>query len=264
MKSLHTFVVLAYKESKYLEECIKSVLNQKYKSEVVIATSTPNDYIDNVAKKYKLKVIKNKNKSKGIGYDFDFALSCAKTELITIAHQDDIYDYEYSEKVVNAYLKNKNLDPIIVFTDYYEIHDSGIEKENTNLKIKRILLKPLKKVNNSNKVKTKRKVIKIGNAISCPAVTFVTKKIEFPVFGSKYKCNVDWNAWEKLSKKDGAFIFVPELLMGHRIDSTTTTTKIINEGTRTKEDLEILKRFWPAPIAKFINHFYKNSEKNNK
>ena len=92
MKSLHTFVVLAYKESKYLEECIKSVLNQKYKSEVVIATSTPNDYIDNVAKKYKLKVIKNKNKSKGIGYDFDFALSCAKTELITIAHQDDIYD----------------------------------------------------------------------------------------------------------------------------------------------------------------------------
>ncbi len=264
MKSLHTFVVLAYKESKYLEECIKSVLNQKYKSEVVIATSTPNDYIDNVAKKYKLKVIKKKNKSKGIGYDFDFALSCAKTELITIAHQDDIYDYEYSEKVVNAYLKNKNLDPIIVFTDYYEIHDSGIEKENTNLKIKRILLKPLKKVNNSNKVKTKRKVIKIGNAISCPAVTFVTKKIEFPVFGSKYKCNVDWNAWEKLSKKDGAFIFVPELLMGHRIDSTTTTTKIINEGTRTKEDLEILKRFWPAPIAKFINHFYKNSEKNNK
>lgn len=264
MKSLHTFVVLAYKESKYLEECIKSVLNQKYKSEVVIATSTPNDYIDNVAKKYKLKVIKNKNKSKGIGYDFDFALSCAKTELITIAHQDDIYDYEYSEKVVDAYRKYKNLDPIIIFTDYYEIHDSGIEKENTNLKIKRILLKPLKKVNNSNKVKTKRKVIKIGNAISCPAVTFVTKKIEFPVFGSKYKCNVDWNAWEKLSKKDGAFIFVPELLMGHRIDSTTTTTKIINEGTRTKEDLEILKRFWPAPIAKFINHFYKNSEKNNK
>lgn len=25
---MHTFVVLAYKESSYLEECIKSVLNQ--------------------------------------------------------------------------------------------------------------------------------------------------------------------------------------------------------------------------------------------
>ena len=44
-KSIHTFVVLAYKESKYLENCIKSVLNQKYKSNVIISTSTPNKYI---------------------------------------------------------------------------------------------------------------------------------------------------------------------------------------------------------------------------
>ena len=28
-QKLHTFVVLAYKESQYLEKCIKSVLNQK-------------------------------------------------------------------------------------------------------------------------------------------------------------------------------------------------------------------------------------------
>ena len=48
--SIHTFVVLAYKESKYLEECIKSVLNQKYRSEVVIATSTPNKFIDKIFK----------------------------------------------------------------------------------------------------------------------------------------------------------------------------------------------------------------------
>ena len=46
---MHTFVVLAYKESSYLEECIKSVLNQKYPSKVVIATSTPNQYIENIA-----------------------------------------------------------------------------------------------------------------------------------------------------------------------------------------------------------------------
>ena len=75
-KKEHTFVVLAYKESEYLEECIKSVLNQKYKSDVVIATSTPNDYIDKMAKKYKLKVIVNNSEKKGIGVDFDFASNC--------------------------------------------------------------------------------------------------------------------------------------------------------------------------------------------
>ena len=66
----HTFVVLAYKESEYLEECIKSVLNQKYKSKVLIATSTPNKFINNIAKKYSLDVIEN-NGAKGIGNDFD-------------------------------------------------------------------------------------------------------------------------------------------------------------------------------------------------
>lgn len=49
--SNHTFVVLAYKESEYLEECIKSVLNQSVKTKVVIATSTPNEYITMLAKK---------------------------------------------------------------------------------------------------------------------------------------------------------------------------------------------------------------------
>ena len=39
----HTFLVLAYKESQYLEECIKSVTNQTVPTNVVIGTSTPND-----------------------------------------------------------------------------------------------------------------------------------------------------------------------------------------------------------------------------
>ena len=34
----HTFVVCAYKESQYLEECIQSVLNQNIKSNVIIST----------------------------------------------------------------------------------------------------------------------------------------------------------------------------------------------------------------------------------
>ena len=40
--------------------------------------------------------------------------------------------------------------------------------------------------------------------------------------------------------------------------------EIINDGIRTKEDLEMFKKFWPIPIAKLINKFYSNSEKNNK
>lgn len=55
----HTFVVCAYKESQYLEECIQSVLNQNVKSKVIISTGTPNSYIKEIAEKYKLQLFVN-------------------------------------------------------------------------------------------------------------------------------------------------------------------------------------------------------------
>lgn len=262
MDSIHTFVVLAYKESDKLEDCIKSVLNQKYKSKVVIATATPNDYIYNMVKKYDLEVLVNENHI-DIGGDFDFAISCGKTDLVTVAHQDDIYDYEYSYEMVEAYKNNK--DAIIIFPNYYEIKKNEKVYNNLNLKIKRILLRPLKNQNKSYKKSRKKAVLKYGCAIGCPSVTFNTNKVKLPVFfGSGMKCNIDWFGWERLSNLEGKFIYIPKFLMGHTISEETTTTEIINAGIRTKEDLFMLKKFWPTWMAKIINKLYKNAEKNNK
>ena len=258
--SIHTFVVLAYKESKYLESCIKSVLNQKYKSNVVIATSTPNKYIDKLAKKYNLEVIVNNN-SIGIGGDFDFAISCAKSKLVTIAHQDDIYNFEYSFEIIKKYEKCKN--SIILFSDYYEIKNENNEYKNTNLRIKRILLFPLRFNILNGKKFWKRRSLSLGCPICCPSVTFVKDKISLPLFEYDFRCNIDWHAWETLSKKNGNFSFINKCLMGHRVHEESTTTEIINDNKRTKEDLEMFKRFWPNFIAKFINKFYIKSEKNN-
>ena len=119
-RSIHTFSVLAYQESPYLEECIKSVLAQDYSSEVVIATSTPNQFIEKLAKKYNLEIKVNDGKT-GIGADFDFALNAGETELVTIAHQDDIYDPGYSKAMVEAYCKHP--DSLIIFPNYYELRN---------------------------------------------------------------------------------------------------------------------------------------------
>lgn len=261
MKSIHTFVVLAYKESNLLEDCIKSVLNQKYKSNVVIATSTPNNYIIDLAKKYNLKLYENPNKGFGIGNDFDFASNCVKSKIVTIAHQDDIYEFEYSYKVVEMFKKYPKA--LIIFSDYYEIKKQKKQYTNKNLKIKRILLFPLNFKFLSKFKFIKRFVIRFGNSISCPAVSYVQDNVPKNKFNNKMKCDVDWDAWESLSKLKGNFIYINDKLMGHTVSEETTTTKIINSGIRTKEDLEIFKKFWPDKIAKFINKFYKNSEKNN-
>ncbi len=57
----HTFVICAYKESEFLEECILFVKNQSISSRRgnFIATSTPNKYIEALAEKYNLKVFVN-------------------------------------------------------------------------------------------------------------------------------------------------------------------------------------------------------------
>lgn len=258
-KTIHTFVVLAYKESKYLEDCIKSVLNQSYKSKVVIATTTDNKFIRNLAKKYNLEVIVGEHTN--IGGDFDFAVQCGKTKLVTVAHQDDLYDYNYSKEVVSQYTKYN--DASIIFTDYYEIRKNEKVYSNTNLKIKRILLLPLKLKFLSKFKFIKRLILRFGNSICCPAVTFVKSNCPKKIFVSDYKCDVDWFAWEKLSKLNGRFIYIKCKLMGHRISEETTTTDIINSGIRTKEDFEIYCKFWPKWFAKIINKLYKNSEKSN-
>ena len=257
---LHTFVVLAYKESQYLETCIKSVLNQKYPSEVVIATSTPNDFIRSLASKYKLEIIVNDGK-KGIGNDFDFAIKCGKTKLVTVSHQDDIYEYDYSYHIVEEYKKYN--DAIILFSDYFELRNGNKVFKNLNLNIKRLLLIPLKSGKLNRFKLNKRASIALGCSICCPAVTFNIDRIKFPVFASDFKCDVDWNAWERLSKLEGRFIFVNKPLMQHRIHVESTTTEIIKDNIRTKEDLEMLKRFWITPVAKIICKIYSNSEKSN-
>lgn len=259
---LHSFVVLAYKESPYLESCIRSVLHQSEESRVVIATSTPNSYIQKYADKYGLEVVINPQARGGIGCDFDFARKCADSILVTVAHQDDIYDYQYASSMVSSYKKNK--DALILFPDYYEIRGKQKIFSNINLKIKKLLLSPLRSTKRANAKWRKRAVLALGNSICCPAVTFVNGNIcEDEIFPRDLLCNVDWKAWEILSRKQGRFVYIRKMLMGHRVHEGSTTTEIIRDNIRTKEDFDILKSFWPAPLAKFIAKVYSLSEKSN-
>ena len=41
----HTYSICAYKESKYLEECVLSIINQSMKSNILMVTSTPKRYL---------------------------------------------------------------------------------------------------------------------------------------------------------------------------------------------------------------------------
>ena len=262
MKNNHTFVLLAYRESEYLEECIKSLKKQTIKTNIIIATSTPNKYISDLAKKYKLEVLVNTGE-KGIANDFNFACNIPNYSLITVAHQADIYEADYVKNIMKYYKKDKK--SLIIFSDYYEIRNNKKIYANKNLKIKRFLLFPLKFKFISKSKFIKRSALRFGNAICCPSVTFCKDNINInKIFTSSFISNMDWLAWERLSKEKGNFIYINKKLMGHRVHEDSTTTKIIEEGNRTNEDYEMFQKFWPKKIAKFLSKKYKNSEKSNK
>ena len=252
----HTFAILAYKESEYLEECIKSVMKQNKESEIIILTQTPCDFITKLAKKYKLETVEIKEK--GIGNAFDFALKYIKTEFVTICHQDDVYYEDYYNEVV----KKMNSKTLISFSDYDEFKNDKIVSTNTNLKIKRILLFPIRLFKNSKFIR--RRSLSLGCPICCPAVTFNKNLVKTPLFENPdFRSDVDWQAWETISKLKGEFLYNKKHLMFHRIHDDSETSKVIADNKRTKEDLIMFKKFWPTPFAKIICKLYSNSEKSN-
>ena len=99
---------MCIQRSPFLEECILSLLDQTVPSTIIIVTATDNAYIRNLADKYHLELHINHGET-GITQDWMFAYRSAKTELMTIAHQDDTYDRFYTETVLQKLSEAKNL-----------------------------------------------------------------------------------------------------------------------------------------------------------
>lgn len=255
----HTFVICAYKESKYLGECIDSLMRQTVKTNIIMATSTPNEHIQHYADMYSLKLFINRGES-GIAGDWNFALSCADTALVTIAHQDDIYEPKYAETMLKC--MNRAKAPVLFSSNYGEIRNGEKVFSNKLLNIKKILLVPMRLFPDS--IKARRLSLAFGDSISCPTVTYVKDIITIYPFEQGLRAALDWQQWEKLSKLRGTFASSVKPLMCHRIHEESETSKIIGENSRGDENYKIFLKFWPAPIAKMLNRFYSDSEKSNK
>lgn len=261
----HTFVICAYKESPYLEACVKSLIGQTAKGNIIIVTSTPNAYIENIAGKYKLPYFVNEGQG-GITQDWNFGYRCAKdkyqSEYITIAHQDDIYEKDYRASVLQSLKKARH--PLIVFGDYYEIRDGKKVCSNRLLRVKRVMLLPLRIRVLQRSRWVRRRILSLGSCICCPAVTFVVKNLPEVIFANHYRACEDWEAWEKLSRRKGEFVYLPQMVMGHRIHEDSETTAAIGDNKRTQEEMEMFCKFWPRWFARILLKQYAKGQRSNR
>jgi len=248
----HTFVICSYKKGKYLEKCILSLINQKEKSRIIIATSTPNDYISDLAKKYNIEVFVNKE-SLGIQKDWEYAINSANSDFVTICHHDDIYKENYYLEV-KKYFDKKSV--LYIHTGYFDIDDNDREYIARNNRIKRLLLFTSKlKLFQSTRF-GKMFYLRFGSTITCPSITYNTNLLKKPLFDSKLKYNVDWDFFYKCAKQKGRVIYNSKRLISKRISTEQETSKDISNGLRYNEDVIMFRKFWPNFVTKIILKFY--------
>lgn len=256
----HTFVICAYKESRYLEACIQSLKKQSVKSHIIMVTSTPNAYISRLAGKYQIELFINEGPG-GITQDWNFGYRCADAEYVTIAHQDDVYhkDYlKYALRAVEGFRK-----PLIFFSDYYELRNGKVVKENTLLRVKRLMLLPLRLRSLQNSRWVRRRILSFGSPICCPSVMYVKGNLPEVIFRDGFRSCEDWEAWEMLSRLDGAFVYDSHALMCHRIHEESETSAIIGDHARSDEEYIMYRKFWPEWAAKLLNRQYAKGQKSN-
>ncbi len=256
----HSFALCAYKESPHLRACLDSLKAQTLPSPFFIATSTPNAFIDGLAKEYGIPVYVSERES-GIGRDWNFAVSCADTDFVTIAHQDDLYEKDYA-KSLNEYAAMAK-DPLLLFTDYGELRGDDKVYDNQLLNIKR-------KINTFFKPRifwksrfVRNRLLSIGSSICCPSVCLHKKLLPDFRFNEQMTCDLDWDAWSRLARLHGSFVYIPRPLMLHRIHEESETTRQMSDGNRFSEDYEMFCRYWPKWIAKMLMKRYAGSAENN-
>lgn len=249
----HAFVVPAYGESPYLRECLQSLKSQTRPSPIFVCTSTPSTGLDAICAEFSISPLVHAP-GRGIAYDWNQALKNAGTGYVTLAHQDDVYYPEFAARTVAALAGAQR--PLLAFTDYEEITDSGVRPESRLLVIKRALLEfGFLGRSRIGSRWSKTNCLRFACPIPCPAVTLNHHALK-QGFDGDFEINLDWAAWLAASRLPGSFVWVREVLMGHRIHPLSETSAAISDGRRASEDLRVLSRIWPAPVANLIVRTY--------
>ncbi len=259
----HTFVIPVYMESPYLEACIQSLCSQTVKSKIIITTSTPSMFSRNIAAAYNLPYLVNQTDATDVTSNWNFALSKSDTKLVTIAHQDDIYEKNYAEVVIKQVSNYNKKDLLIAFTNYTDMIDGKLRGFSLNALVKNILLLPFFFTKKIRSIFFKKLILVFGNPICCPTVTFNMEMLKTFKFNREYRCVLDWYAWYELAQKPGAFLYVNDKLIKRRLHLDSGTAHLINNGEKRQDELRVFELIWGKRFAKIISSIYTLGYKDN-
>lgn len=252
----HTFAICAYKDSPYLEACIKSLKRQSVPGTVIVCTSTPSPFIEGMAEKYGLPLFVREGKS-DIQDDWNFAYGKAENRLVTIAHQDDCYHRDYARQVQECW--ERYPDTTVFTTDCAVVKNDEVQRPGTVQFVKRVLRLPLRFRGLCGRTWVKKAALVFGNPIICPSCTYDKEAIGEPLFDSAFKFALDWDTMWKLAERPGRFICVERPLIRYRIHDGATTKACIEDQRRSRDETAMYGKIWPKPLVRLLMFFYRRA-----
>lgn len=145
-QELISIILPVYNVSKYLEECMKSIINQTYKNiEIIVVNDESTDGSDYICEKYKkldnrIKVIHQKNQ--GLSAARNTGLNHCKGEYISFIDSDDYVKPDYIGKLYKSIKENNTKISVCGYTDLYTdntLKSAGISEYNELLIGKKFL-----------------------------------------------------------------------------------------------------------------------------
>jgi glycosyltransferase involved in cell wall biosynthesis len=259
----HAFVIPVYRQSPWLQECIESLLGQSTKSgQIVVTTSTPSPELESVVRQYDLPLLINPQ-SKGIASDWNFALHSTQAKLVTIAHQDDSYFPDYLTQMLQQIDRAPEF--LIAYCDNVEHKSGEMRRSNLNLRVKRWLTQRAFKGRSClSSPEEKLRLLRWGNPVCCPSVIYHRTRLLNFSFSNSFDSNLDWEAWERLARMEGEFLYVDRPLVSKRVHAGSETSALIANTRRATEDRQMFDKFWPRLVSRAISQVYKLGYLSNK
>ena len=258
MSFSHTFVICAFGESEYLEECIRSLKAQTVPAGILMTAPAPNRLVTSLAEKYKIP-LKIRNGQNNFRDDWNFAYQAAETDWVTLAHQDDIYDRFYAETLQKRAEQGKGKTVLAFTTDYIPIRSGKIGPRYKNSRIRRFLRSPLKIGPMAESRFWKKAVLSLGNSICCPTVSYHKAVLGDELFTTDLKFNIDWDTFLKLAEKPGKILYEDRPLVYYRVYPGAASMQYIASHRREEEDIRMFRKFWPEWVVRIIMPLYKKA-----
>lgn len=182
---LVSIVMPAYNAEKFIEESIKSVINQSYKNwELLVINDCSKDFTQEIIKKYCLKdkriELFNQERNSGVVEARNKGIQESKGKYIAFLDSDDLWE-EKKLEIQIKYMEEKEL--VITYTSYSHINEEGDF-------IKEIIVP--ESLNYSEALR--------GNQIGCLTVIVNKNKVEnFQMPNLRHE---DYATWLNILKKD--------------------------------------------------------------